>query len=98
MNIQRKLRERGVDLRRDYPHVYDQLIAYVADGKHFPPLIIYPYDVRLQKRFMCVVMPESEPEIEWIQYYDLFDELDITDVNAGDSLSTDLSDIAESPV
>ena len=79
INIQRKLRQRGVSLRHHYPIVYNKLIDFVSDAKHFSPLIIYPTDGRTAKRFMCVIMPESEPEIEWIRDPELFQELDIFD-------------------
>lgn len=77
INIQRKLRHRGVSLRHHFPEVYNKLIDFVSDAKHFSPLIIYPVDGRTGKRFMCVIMPESEPEIEWIRDPDLFHELDV---------------------
>ena len=79
INIQRKLRQRGISLRHHYPNVYNRLIDFVSDAKHFSPLIIYPTDSRTGKRFMCVIMPESEPEIEWIRDPDLFQELDVFD-------------------
>ena len=79
INIQRKLRQRGISLRHHYPNVYNRLIDFVSDAKHFSPLIIYPTDSITGKRFMCVIMPESEPEIEWIRDPDLFQELDVFD-------------------
>ena len=79
INIQRKLRQRGISLRHHYPNVYNKLIDFVSDAKHFSPLIIYPTDSRTGKRFMCVIMPEGEPEIEWIKDPDLLQELDIFD-------------------
>ena len=90
INIQRKLRQRGVSLRHHYPNVYNKLIDYVSDAKHFSPLIIYPTDNRTGKRFMCVVMPESEPEIEWIKDPDLLQELDIFDDEGLDMSSLEL--------
>ena len=77
VNIQRKLRQRDVSLRHQFPNVYNKLIDFVSDAKHFSPLIIYPTDGRSGKRFMCVIMPEAEPEIEWIRDPDLFHELDV---------------------
>lgn len=79
VNIQRKLRHRGVSLRHEFADVYNRLIDFVSDAKHFSPLIIYPVDKRTGKKFMCVIMPEAEPEIEWIRDPDLFHELDIFD-------------------
>lgn len=77
VNIQRKLRHRGVSLRHQFPEVYNKLIDFVSDAKHFSPMIIYPSDGRTGKKFMCVIMPEAEPEIEWIRDPDLFHELDV---------------------
>ena len=81
INIQMKLRQRGVSLRHHYPDIYTKLCAYVATKENFTPIIIYPYDKKTGKRFMCVIMPQSEPEVEWLQDPDLLDELDLmTDV------------------
>ena len=82
VNIQRKLRNRGVSLRHQFPDIYNKLIDFVSDAKHFSPMIIYPTDNRTGKRFMCVIMPEAEPEIEWIRDPDLFHELDVFDDEA----------------
>ncbi|XP_074655710.1 uncharacterized protein LOC141909223 [Tubulanus polymorphus] len=79
MNIQRKLRDRGVDLKKLYPFVYRQLIEYVDSDKHFSPMTIYPVDVKNGKTFMCLIMPDSDPDIEWIQSPDLIQELDLAE-------------------
>jgi len=79
VNIQRKLRNRSVSLRHQFPEVYNKLIDFVSDARHFSPMIIYPSDGRTGRKFMCVIMPESEPEIEWIRDPDLFHELDVFD-------------------
>lgn len=75
VNIQRKLRQRGVSLRHHFPDVYNKLCAYVSDNAHFTPMTIYPIDANTGKRFMCVIMPNSEPEVEWMHSPDLLDEL-----------------------
>ncbi|XP_021933996.1 uncharacterized protein LOC110836754 [Zootermopsis nevadensis] len=63
INIQRHLRQRGVSLRRHFPDVYKRLCAYV-DGstERFTPVTVYPRDVLTGKSFMCVIMPDAEPE------------------------------------
>lgn len=66
IDIQRKLCERGVDLRHQYPKLYRKLIDFVADGKYFSPAIFHPFDVKMDKCFTCVIIAESEPEIEWL--------------------------------
>lgn len=61
-NIQRQLRQRGVSLRKQFPEVYKRLCDYVEGVDNFTPTTIYPTDVASGKSFMCVIMPEAEPE------------------------------------
>lgn len=76
INIQRKLREKGVTLRHQYPDVYRKLCSYVDSGTHFTPVVIYPIDTRSGKNFMCLVMPESEPQIlGWVRSPGLLDDI-----------------------
>ena len=75
INIQRKLRQRGVSLRHHFPEVYGHLCAYVAQKAHFTPITIYPIDANTGKRFMCLIMPNSEPEVDWMYNPDLLNEL-----------------------
>ncbi|XP_052219756.1 uncharacterized protein LOC127837041 isoform X1 [Dreissena polymorpha] len=91
INIQRKLRNRGVSLRHKFPVVYNKLIDFVSDAKHFSPLIIYPMDSRTGRKFMCVIMPEAEPEIEWIRDPDLFHELGVFDDDEANGSTSNLS-------
>ncbi|XP_064649715.1 uncharacterized protein LOC135501498 isoform X2 [Lineus longissimus] len=60
-NVQRKLRQRGVCLREQYPDVFNQLIAYVNENQAFPQITIYPYDGSTGSTFMCVIKLEQEP-------------------------------------
>lgn len=63
-NVQLHLRQRGVELRRQFPDVYRKLCEYVdgdADAT-FTPVTVYPRDRASGKTFMCVVMPDTEPE------------------------------------
>lgn len=60
-NIQRQLRQRGVSLRKQFPEVYKKLCDYV-EGSSFTPTTIYPVDAASGKTFMCVIMPDAEPE------------------------------------
>ena len=79
-NIQRRLRQRGVSLRRQFPEVYDELVEYVSgDTEHFPSRIIFPVDEHGSGRmFTCVLMPEAEPDLRWTQTAKLLDNLDIS--------------------
>lgn len=62
-NIQKHLRERGISLRRHYPDVYKQLCAYTENNiEKFTPVTVYPRDSVSGKSFMCIIMPDVEPE------------------------------------
>eukprot|EP00058_Branchiostoma_floridae_P002672 XP_002588160.1 hypothetical protein BRAFLDRAFT_68798 [Branchiostoma floridae] len=76
INIQRNLRARGVILRHQYPDVYRKLCVYVEKNESFPPVTIYPRDTNTGKTFMCLIMPDSDPEIlEWVQNPDLLEDI-----------------------
>lgn len=64
VNVQRHLRQRGVELRHQFPDVHRKLCEYV-DGNAaatFTPVTLYPRDRASGKTFMCVIMPDTEPE------------------------------------
>ncbi|XP_065156297.1 uncharacterized protein [Atheta coriaria] len=62
-NIQRHLQQRGVSLKRQYPDIYQQLSSYVEGKKNkFTPVTVYPKDTNTGKPFMCIIMPDVEPE------------------------------------
>lgn len=62
-NIQRHLRQRGVSLRKQFPEVYNRLCSYVErTSETFTPVTIYPVDSTSGKTFMCIIMPDAEPE------------------------------------
>ena len=77
VNIQRKLRQRGVNLRLHYPDIHDRLCAFVSDNDPFKPITIYPIDVNSGKRFTCLIMPSSERDVDWMHNPDLLEELGI---------------------
>lgn len=64
VNVQRHLRQRGVELRLQFPDVYQKLCEYVDGGAHvtFTPVTVYPRDKASGKTFMCVIMPDADPE------------------------------------
>ena len=78
INIQRQLRQRGISLRHHYPEVYSKLCSYVGDGEHFTPITIFPYDKNTGKRFMCLIMPDSDPDAKWMERPDLLKELGLS--------------------
>ena len=54
VSIQKKLRSRGVELRRFYPESYGQLVTWVETGGPFPPIVIYPTD-KSGNQFLCLL-------------------------------------------
>lgn len=57
------MRQRGVSLRRHFPEVYQRLCAYVEGStERFTPVTVYPRDSTSGKSFMCIIMPDAEPE------------------------------------
>lgn len=62
-NIQEILLQKGISLRRQYPNVYQQLCLFVEGTcDKFTPVTIYPYDPETGKTFMCIIMPEADPD------------------------------------
>lgn len=62
-NIQSELQRRGVNLKKHFPEVYSKLCAYVEGSfDRFTPVTVYPRDNLTGKSFMCVIMPETEPD------------------------------------
>lgn len=74
-NIQSKLRDRGISLRHEYSNVYKTLCTYVSDQTEFAPITLFPVDKKTGKSFMCLIMPNSEPDIEWQKSPGLMQEL-----------------------
>ncbi|XP_060850641.1 uncharacterized protein LOC132929351 isoform X1 [Rhopalosiphum padi] len=64
VNVQRHLRQRGVELRHQFPDVHQKLCEYVDGGPDvtFTPVTVYPRDRASGKTFMCIIMPDTEPE------------------------------------
>lgn len=64
VNVQLHLRQRGVELRQQFPDVYQKLCEYVDGGADvtFTPVTVYPRDKISGKTFMCIIMPDTEPE------------------------------------
>ena len=74
-NIQMKLKQRGISLRHQYPEVYKKLCMYVSDNQEFSPITLFPTDSKTGRKFMCLIMPNSEPDTEWKSRPDLLQEL-----------------------
>ena len=66
-NLQRNLKNKGVNIRVDFPFVYQQLCNYVETGEHFEPITLYPHDPATGQQFMCLIMPDSQPNfLSWV--------------------------------
>ncbi|XP_036892895.1 apical junction component 1 homolog [Sturnira hondurensis] len=76
IHIQRELRLRGVFLRHEFPHVYEQLCEFVEANRRFTPTTIYPTDRRTGRPFMCMIMAASEPRaLDWVASANLLDDI-----------------------
>lgn len=59
-NIQLILRDRGVNLRKHFPEVFQRLNSYVeGTSDRFQPVTIYPRDAITGKAFICIIMPNN---------------------------------------
>lgn len=59
-NIQMILRERGVNLRKHFPEVFQRLSSYVeGTSDRFIPVTIHPRDAITGKAFICIIMPNN---------------------------------------
>ncbi|XP_063716794.1 uncharacterized protein LOC134844172 [Symsagittifera roscoffensis] len=66
-NLQRNLKTKGVNLRVDFPFVYETVCSYVKSGNRFAPITIYPHNPETGQQFMCLIMPDSEPNfLAWV--------------------------------
>ncbi|XP_051893218.1 apical junction component 1 homolog [Pristis pectinata] len=76
INVQRELRIRGVFLRHEYPHIYQDLCEFVESNKRFTPTTIYPIDKRTGRQFMCMIMAASEPlTLEWVRKPNVLEDM-----------------------
>ena len=57
-NVQTVLRQRGVNLRKHYPEVYQRLATFVEGSTdRFLPVTLHPRDTATGRSFVCIVMP-----------------------------------------
>uniref|UniRef100_A0A182TKN5 MYND-type domain-containing protein n=1 Tax=Anopheles melas TaxID=34690 RepID=A0A182TKN5_9DIPT len=58
LNVQTVLRQRGVNLRKHYPEVYQRLATFVEGSTdRFLPVTLHPRDTATGRSFVCIVMP-----------------------------------------
>lgn len=61
--IQRHLKQRGIFLQQHYPEIFKHLYAYVENvSEKFVPVTVCPQDSFTGKSFICIIMPDAEPE------------------------------------
>ncbi|XP_071948935.1 uncharacterized protein [Antedon mediterranea] len=78
VNIQRHLRQREVKLRHQFPAIYSALCRWVEYHESFPPTTIYPKEGNTNRPFMCLIMPESDPDaLGWVTNPGLLDDIDM---------------------
>lgn len=59
-NIQCLLSERGVNLRKNFPEVFQRLSTFVeGTTDRFLPVTIHPRDTITGKSFICIIMPNN---------------------------------------
>lgn len=65
-NIQAALRQKGVNLRRHFPEVFQRLASYVeGTSDRFLPVTMHPRDNNTGRSFVCIIMPmTNENEIK----------------------------------
>ncbi|XP_050076369.1 uncharacterized protein LOC126563730 isoform X4 [Anopheles maculipalpis] len=58
LNIQTILRQRGVNLRKHYPEVFQRLATFVEGSTdRFLPVTLHPRDNVTGRSFVCIIMP-----------------------------------------
>lgn len=61
--IQHHLKQRGIVLQQHYPEIFKHLYSYVENiCEKFAPVTVCPQDSFTGKSFICVIMPDAEPE------------------------------------
>ncbi|GAB0091942.1 LOC108014264 [Sergentomyia squamirostris] len=63
-NVQGILKQRGVNLRKNYPDVFQRLNTFVdGTSERFLPVTLHPKDSTTGRTFVCIIMPHSgDPE------------------------------------
>uniref|UniRef100_A0A182PLW8 MYND-type domain-containing protein n=1 Tax=Anopheles epiroticus TaxID=199890 RepID=A0A182PLW8_9DIPT len=58
LNVQTVLRQRGVNLRKHYPEVFQRLATFVEGSTdRFLPVTLHPRDNVTGRSFVCIIMP-----------------------------------------
>ncbi|XP_058056411.1 uncharacterized protein LOC131207798 [Anopheles bellator] len=68
-NIQSILRQRGVQLRKHYPEVYQRLATFVeGTTDRFLPVTLHPRDSVTGRSFVCIIMPNYGEVADRVQF------------------------------
>lgn len=60
-NVQDVLQKRGVNLRRNYPEIFQRLNAFLeGTTERFVPVTLHPKDVTSSCTFVCIIMPNAD--------------------------------------
>lgn len=61
-NVQRTLQQKGINLRKHFPEVYQRLSNYVEGLSTFLPVTIHPRDNNTGRPFVCIIFPQNDSE------------------------------------
>lgn len=61
-NVQQTLQQRGINLRKHFPEVYQRLSNYVEGLSTFLPVTIHPRDNNTGRAFVCIIFPQNDAE------------------------------------
>lgn len=61
-NVQHTLQQKGINLRKHFPEVYQRLSNYVEGISAFLPVTIHPRDNNTGRPFVCIIFPQNDAE------------------------------------
>lgn len=61
-NVQETLAEKGINLRKHFPEVFQRLSNYVEGISTFLPVTIHPRDNSTGRPFVCIIFPQNDAE------------------------------------
>jgi hypothetical protein len=61
-NVQHTLQEKGINLRKHFPEVFQRLNNYVEGLSSFMPVTIHPRDNNTGRPFVCIIFPQSDAD------------------------------------
>lgn len=61
-NVTQTLQEKGINLRKHFPEVYQRLSNYVEGLSTFLPVTIHPRDNKSGQPFVCIIFPQNDSE------------------------------------